>query len=187
VTAPETIRTARLSLRRWRPADREPFATLNADPRVTRYLSGPLDRAASDTLFDQIEAEWAECDFGLWALELAGSGELIGFTGLHRAPPGVPFQPAVEVGWRLSPEHWDHGYATEAAAAVLADGFVRAGLAEVVSFTTRQNVRSQRVMRRLGMRRDTAGDFDHPALPPGHPLRPHVLYRLRAREWLAGR
>lgn len=185
MTIPETIRTKRLTLRQWRAADAEAFAALNADPKVTRYLSSGLDRAASDALLGRIVAEWADCGFGLWAVQVAETGEFAGFAGLHRAPAAMPFTPKVEVGWRLAPAHWDHGYATEAAAAVLVDGFARVGLDEVVSFATVANVRSQRVMLRLGMRR--AGDFEHPELPSGHPFRPHVLYRLRAQDWLAGR
>lgn len=185
MAVPGPIRTKQLQLRAWREEDREPFAELNADSRVTRYLPGTLSRGESDAFFDRIVEEWDRCDFGLWALESASTGEFIGFTGLHRVPDTMPFAPAVEVGWRLGRAHWDHGYATEAAAAALADGFARLDLAEVVSFTTVGNRRSQRVMLRLGMRRDENGDFEHPSLPDGHPLRPHVLYRLRASDWLA--
>ena len=90
--------------------------------------------------------------------------------------------PAVEIGWRLAAEHWGHGYATEAARAVLAFGFERLGLPEIVSFTTTANVRSRRVMEKLGMRHSPDDDFMHPLIPDGHPLRPHVLYRLRERR-----
>jgi RimJ/RimL family protein N-acetyltransferase len=187
VAVPGPIRTKQLQLRAWRDEDREPFAALNADPRVARYLPGTLSREESDAFFDRIVDEWERRGFGLWALEAGDSGEFIGYTGLHEVPQTLPFAPAVEVGWRLAPAHWDHGYATEAAAAALADGFARLGLTEVVSFTTVENRRSQRVMLRLGMHRDEKGDFEHPALPAGHPLRPHVLYRLRAGDWLAVR
>lgn len=158
---------------------------MNADPVVARYLAEPLDAAASDALLESIQAEWQACGFGLWAVEVAATGEFAGFTGLRRVPDTMAFAPAVEIGWRLLPEQWDHGYATEAAAAALADGFARAGVAEVVSFTTATNIRSQRVMQRLGMRRES--EFEHTGLPVGHPLRPHVLYRLHAKEWLGGR
>lgn len=185
MAVPEAVRTSRLRLRQWRPEDWPAFAAMNADPKVARYLAAPLDAAASATLLERIEAEWRECGFGLWALEVADRAEFIGFAGLHRVPETLAFAPAVEVGWRLLPQHWDHGYATEAAAAALADGFTRAGLTEVVSFTTLANIRSQRVMQRLGMRRDC--EFEHVGLPAGHPLRPHVLYRLQAKDWIGGR
>ena len=102
-------------------------------------------------------------------------------VGLHRVNPALPCAPAVEVGWRLHPDHWGHGYATEAAAAALAYGFA-AGLEEIVAFTTTVNTRSQAVMERIGMTRDLGGDFDHPSLPEGSPLRRHVLYRISASQ-----
>jgi RimJ/RimL family protein N-acetyltransferase len=184
VDAPEPLRSRRLVLRRWTDPDRAPFAALNSDPRTWRYLPGPLTVEQSNDLVDRIEVEFGARGFGLWALERVDSGEFIGFTGLHLAEFAAPFTPAVEVGWRLAPAHWDRGFATEAAAAALADGFGRCGLDEVVSFTTRSNVRSQRVMQRLGMSCDPAEEFQHPGLPADHPLRPHVLYRLRAERWL---
>jgi RimJ/RimL family protein N-acetyltransferase len=176
--APE-LRTGRLLLRRWRDADRAPFAALNADPAVVEHLAAPLSRAESDRLLDRAEAGFDERGWSLWAVEVATTGRFAGFVGLSPATFAAHFTPAVEVAWRLAREHWGHGYATEAARAVLACGFEEVGLEEIVSFTVPANVRSWRVMERLGMTRDPADDFDHPLLPPGHRLRRHVLYRLR--------
>ncbi len=181
------IRTDRLLLRRWRPADRVPFAAMNADPEVMEHFPAPLDRAASDGLVDRIEAGFEKFGYGLWAVEIAAAGEFIGFTGLAVPNFEAPFTPAVEVGWRLSRSAWGHGYATEAANAALHEGFVRHGLAEIVSFTALPNVRSQAVMRRLGMTRDPADDFQHPRVAPGHRLHHHVLYRLDSERWKARR
>jgi RimJ/RimL family protein N-acetyltransferase len=111
------------------------------------------------------------------------SGTMIGFTGLVPVPFEAPFTPAVEVGWRLARDAWGHGYATEAARASLDHGFGEAGLEEVVAMTATTNERSMAVMRRLGMRRDPADDFDHPRIPSEHRLCRHVLYRLRAAQW----
>jgi len=180
-----TLRTDRLFLREWRDADRAPFAALNADPEVARYLPTPLDRAASDALVERMVAHWGEHGFGLWAIERTDDGALIGFTGLYRPSFEAHFTPAVEVGWRLAREAWGAGYATEAARASLRFGFETVGLDEIVSFTVPANLRSRRVMERLGMHRDPDDDFDHPRLPPGDPLRRHVLYRLRREEWQA--
>ncbi|WP_260617190.1 GNAT family N-acetyltransferase [Microbispora hainanensis] len=173
----DSIRTERLVLRRWREDDKEPFAALNADPVVMEHFPATLSREDSDALAERIEAGFDEHGFGLWAVE--ADGEFIGFTGLSVPRFTAPFTPCVEIGWRLARSAWGRGYATEAARASLEDGFGRAGLTEVVSFTAVQNVRSQAVMRRLGMTHDPADDFDHPALPAGHPLRRHVLYRIR--------
>ena len=177
VAAPRELRTARLLLRRWRDEDRAPFAALNADPLVTEFLPGPLSRADSDALADRIEAHFAVHGFGLWAIEVPGQIPFAGFVGLAVPAFEAAFTPCVEVGWRLASACWGRGYATEGARAALAFGFARLGLAEIVSFTVPANVRSRRVMERLGMKHDPADDFDHPALPEGHPLRRHVLYR----------
>ncbi len=170
------IRTERLLLRRWTDADRAPFAALNADPEVMEHFPAPLDRADSDALADRIEAGFAERGWGLWAVE-APEG-FVGFTGLSVPAFEADFLPAVEVGWRLARTAWGRGYATEAATAALRCAFDEVGLEEVVSFTATTNTRSQRVMQRLGMA--PAGEFHHPALPEGHRLRRHVLYRLRS-------
>lgn len=178
MAADAELRTERLLLRRWREEDREPFAALNADPAVMEFFPAPLSRRESDALLERIELGFERHGFGLWALELRESGEFIGFTGLAVPPFEAHFTPAVEVGWRLARSAWGRGYATEAARAALAQGFGPAGLEEIVSMTTVRNRRSRAVMERLGMTRDPADDFEFPTLPPGDPLRPHVLYRI---------
>jgi RimJ/RimL family protein N-acetyltransferase len=174
------ISTRRLLLRRWCEADREPFAEMNADPEVMEYFPAVLTRRQSDDLIEKIEAGFEVHGFGLWALELKGGGEMIGFVGLAVPEFEAHFAPAVEVGWRLARSAWGHGYATEAARAALRFGFEDTGLTEVVSFTSTGNARSRAVMERLGMTHDSVDDFDHPGLPEGHPLRRHVLYRIEA-------
>ncbi len=173
-----SLDTERLELRRWRESDREPFAAMNSDPAVMEHFPELLSRRQSDGLVERIEAGFGANGFGLWALEVRGTGEFIGFTGL--AVPGfeADFTPAVEIGWRLARSAWGNGYATEAAREVLRFGFEEARLDEIVSFTVPANRRSRAVMERIGMRRDPRDDFDHPGLSPGHPLRPHVLYRI---------
>jgi RimJ/RimL family protein N-acetyltransferase len=175
----EELTTARLRLRRWRDDDRDPFAALNADPVVMEHFVSPLDRAQSDALVDRIEAHFGAHAWGLWAVEATATGAFWGFVGLWPASFEAHFTAAVEVGWRLARPAWGQGYATEAARAAVADGFERLRLDEIVSFTSTTNLPSQRVMQRIGMRRDGADDFDHPNVPEGHPIRRHVLYRLR--------
>jgi RimJ/RimL family protein N-acetyltransferase len=172
----DSIRTERLLMRRWRDADRAPFAAMNADPEVMRYFPATLDRAASDSYLDRIEALFQRQGFGLWALEEAATGRFLGFTGLNPMPAGVPGAGGMEVGWRLARQAWHQGFATEAARAALDVGFRGVGLAEIWSMTTVLNEPSQAVMRRLGMTLHSY--FDHPGVEPGHPVRPHVVYRL---------
>jgi ribosomal-protein-alanine N-acetyltransferase len=174
------LQTERLLMRRWQRSDREPFAELNADPEVMRHFPAVLSRAQSDGFVERIEAGFEAHGYGLWALEVLDTGTFIGFTGLQWIPFEAHFTPAVEVGWRLARPAWGHGYATEAARAAVRFAFEEAGLPDLVSMTIPANVRSQAVMRRLGMTRDPADDFDHPQLPADHPYRRHVLYRLRA-------
>jgi len=154
---------------------------MNGDPEVMRYFPAPLDRAASDASVDRIEELFDAQGFGLWALEVASSGDFIGFTGLNPMPDGVPGAGGMEVGWRLARHAWHHGYATEAAVAAVEVGLRGAGLDQIWSMTAVLNQPSQSVMRRLGM--TLHSQFEHPRIPVGHPLRRHVAYRLRRPEW----
>ena len=172
------LRTERLRLRAWRDADREPFAQINSDARVMRYFRAPLTREQSDAFGDVNRTHIEQHGWGLWAVEIPGISLFAGFVGLSRPRFDAHFTPCVEIGWRLAPEFWGHGYATEGAVAALAFGFDTLGLDEIVSFTTETNIPSRRVMERIGMTRKPADDFDHPALPVDHPLRRHVLYRI---------
>ena len=178
-----SLRTPRLVLRPWREADLEPFAAMNADPRVMEHLPAPLTRAESDAFVLRTRDHFDRYGFGLWAVEAPGVADFIGFVGLSVPRFTAAFTPCVEVGWRLAQPHWGHGYATEGAAAALAFGFERVDLQEIVSFTVGANGRSLAVMRRLGMTHDPVDDFLHPSLPEGHPFRPHVLYRLSRERW----
>lgn len=175
----DTVRTGRLLMRRWRDADREPYAAMNADPVVMRYFPAQLrpDRAASDEHIDRMERLFDRQGFGLWALELAGTGEFLGFTGLNPMPDGVPGADGMEVGWRLARRAWHRGYATEAATAAVGVAFDGIGLDELWSMTAVLNVPSQAVMRRIGM--TPYARFEHPRIEPGHWLRPHVVFRRR--------
>lgn len=178
MTIPRELRTGRLSLRRWRSADREPFAAMNSDPRVTEFLPTVLTREMSDAFIARAEAHFEEHGFGLWAIEIPGVVPFAGFVGISRPRFDAHFQPSVEIGWRLAADYWGRGYATEGARAALEFGFDAIGLPAIVSFTVPANMRSRHVMEKIGMTRDPADDFDHPLLPEGHPLRRHVLYRI---------
>lgn len=177
------LRTERLILRAWRESDREPFAALNADPLVMEHFPDVLTRAESDAMVDRILDRWARGRPSLWAIEVPGVDPFIGFVGLLEPTFDAPFTPCVEVGWRIAAAHWGRGFASEGARAALAHGVDTLGLDEIVSFTVPANTRSRRVMEKLGMTHDPADDFDHPNLPPGHPLQAHVLYRLSACDW----
>ncbi|WAE64159.1 GNAT family N-acetyltransferase [Stutzerimonas sp. R40042] len=177
------IHTTRLLLRQWKPADRAPFAAMNADPRVMRYFPALLSRAESDAMADRCRALIEERGWGFWAVELKATGIFIGFVGLHTPSAALPFSPCMEIGWRLAAAHWGQGLASEAARAALEVGFGSLDLPEIVSFTAIENRRSRAVMERLGMRESE--EFEHPGLPVGHPLRRHCLYRLERERFAA--
>ncbi|MER5553578.1 GNAT family N-acetyltransferase [Streptomyces sp. NPDC002793] len=170
------LRTDRLLLRRWQDSDLAPWAAMNADPEVRQHLGGLLTREQSDASVARFQDDFDRRGYGWWAVQLRATGEFIGFAGLDQVDDGMPFS-GVEIGWRLARPAWGQGYATEAASAGLAFGFKTLGLPEILAVTTATNVRSQAVMRRIGMTRDPADDFDDPTEPEG-PLRPNVLYRI---------
>lgn len=171
MTVPRRI-TERLVLRGWSDADRSAFHALNSDPVVMATIGPVMTRAQSDAFMNRIEQHWSEHGFGLWCVDL--DGEAVGFTGLSRPW----FRDGVEVGWRIRSEFWGRGIAPEAARESLRFGFDVVGLDEIISFTAVTNTNSRRVMEKIGMTRDADGDFDHPSVPEGNPLRPHVLYRV---------
>ncbi|MFG1701657.1 GNAT family N-acetyltransferase [Nonomuraea sp. M3C6] len=173
------METERLIMRRWRDEDREPFAAMNADPEVMEHFPALLTREQSDAMVDTIEQQFDRLGYSWWALEVRESGQFIGFTGLALQTFDLPFLPAVEVGWRLARPAWGHGYAIEAAREAVRYAFEEAGLDDIISMTAMRNTRSQAVMKRLGMTRDPAEDFDHTRLPADSPLLRHVLYRLK--------
>jgi RimJ/RimL family protein N-acetyltransferase len=177
---PRELPTTRLRLRRWRAADAEPFAAMNADPQVMEYFPKRLTREESDSLIARIEQRFERSGFGLWAVEVVDTSTFAGFIGLAVPHFEAHFTPCIEIGWRLAAEFWGRGLATEGARAVLAFGFKSLGLNQIVSFTTAANMRSRRVMEKLGMTHDADDDFDHPLLT-GHPLERHVLYRINRK------
>lgn len=177
--------TPRLLLRQWREDDKPAFAALNADPEVMRFFPGTQTREQSDRSIAAWAAELEARGWSNWAVERRADGAFIGFVGLTVPKRALPFMPCVEIGYRLARSHWGQGYATEAARAALRFGFEQLQLEEIVSFTAKLNLPSQAVMRRLGMV-NANEDFEHPALPEGSPLRPHVLYRLSRERWSAG-
>jgi RimJ/RimL family protein N-acetyltransferase len=154
-----------------------PFAALNSHPLVVESLGSCPTRAESDAMVQRFIEEMDAEGWGLWAVQVTDGPSFVGMVGLHRVNPVLPCAPAVEIAWRLHPDHWGHGYASEGASAALGYGFTEGGLTEIVAFTTTLNLRSQAVMSRIGMMRDPEGDFDHPSVPEDSALRRHVLYR----------
>jgi RimJ/RimL family protein N-acetyltransferase len=175
--------TARLKLRHWSAADLAPFAALNADPEVMRFMPGALSRSQSDAFAWACQAQLERQGFGLWAAEVREGAPFIGYVGIRAPTFEAPFTPCIEVGWRLARDSWGHGYAIEAARACLTLAFGALALPEILSFTVPANTRSRAVMERLGMTLDPGGAFEHPRLPEGHALRHHLLYRLRGSDW----
>ena len=178
MTAP-TLETKRLLLRHWKSEDLPLFAKMNSDSQVMEYFPQKLTPEESDQLAKRIEQELEEKEFGLWAVEVKNKIPFIGFVGLHIQNFEAHFTPCIEIGWRLAHPYWRKGYAYEAATKVLSYAFETLKLEEIVAFTLPSNTPSRKLMEKLGMTYDPKDDFENSKLPEGHPMRPHVLYRLK--------
>jgi 3-dehydroquinate dehydratase / shikimate dehydrogenase len=180
------ITTERLILRAWKDEDVLPYAEMNADPRVREFFPSVLTREQSEAEVRRLQAIYDRDGFCLFAAELIETGEFVGFIGLLTMTFAVPSiaQPAVEIGWRLSHKHWGKGLATEGARGAVQYAFETLKLHEIVAITVPANIRSRRVIEKIGMKHLAELDFDHPAVPLGHPLRPHVLYALQRDSYL---
>ena len=173
------LETERLLLRGWAADDLELFATLNADPRVMEHFPETLRRDKSDEYAENFQRAIDSNGFGYFAIARKLDAQFIGYVGISKVIFDAEFTPAMEIAWRLGFDFWGKGLATEAAKASLDFGFSELELEEILFFTTPENARSIAVMKRLGFTRDVDGDFDHPRVPVGHRLRPHILHRLQ--------
>jgi RimJ/RimL family protein N-acetyltransferase len=173
------IETERLLLRPWRDVDLEPFHTLCTDRRVMRYLGPPQSRGLVAAAIARQRKFQADLGYCFWPVERKSDGSFLGFCGVKPGAEDTPIRGCIEIGWRLRADCWGHSYAREAAQASLDWAWANIDTTQVVAITNIGNTRSWGLMERLGMRRDPEGDFDHPAVPLGDPLRPHILYRIR--------
>jgi RimJ/RimL family protein N-acetyltransferase len=179
------LETNRLIIRNWRDADRDLFFEINSDETVMAFYPFRRSRSESDAFFDYLQTTIRETGLGFYALESKAGGATIGFCGLARTDlePFIP-RGTVEIGWRLAPRFWGKGLVSEAATALLRHGFETLNIPEIVSFAVHDNHRSTSVMQRIGLHRDSGGDFDHPRVPDDKPhLKGHVLFRLTAGQW----
>lgn len=181
------LETNRLCLRTFVESDCDTMTLINQDPNVMKYFPAIADRQQTLELIKRIMTHQEKYGYSLYAVEIKSSAELIGFVGLlHRTKEefDAHFMPSTEIGWRLSSLHWNQGYATEAALAVLDYAFNQLNLKEVVSFTVLQNKASRRVMEKIGLHHSAEDDFDHPKLAKDSPLCRHVLYRLKQKDYI---
>lgn len=175
---PLSFQTERLILRPWMPKDMPDFTAMNADPAVMEFFPNPLTADESEAFMKRINSHFDRHGFGFYALERKADQKVIGMTGCAWFELATPFAPAIEIGWRISPAYWGQGYAVEAAGEVLTRMFSADITKHIVAFTAVHNVKSRRVMEKLGMTYNSADDFDHPRIPDGHELQRHVLYRI---------
>ncbi len=181
VGEPATLRTERLLLRAWRDSDLPAFADLNADPEVMEHFPATLTSEQSTRTAEIIQQRMEAQGWGLWAVEVPGVSDFVGFVGLNPGDEALG-RPCTEVGWRLARRWWGHGYAPEGAAAAVRFAFDELGLDEIVSFTVPENLRSRRVMEKIGLA--FSGEFEHVRLArERHPMRLHVLYRAERDRW----
>ena len=172
------MESPRLIIRQWEPSDYEPFAQMNQDSEVMQYFSKHLTIEESNAMIEKSKLMLDEVKYGFWALEAKEGSEFLGFVALAKVQFDCPFKGSMEIGWRLKKSAWGKGYATEGARVLLKYGFEALEFSEIVSLTAKINLRSSRVMERIGMKRNADDDFNHPKIAPESPLRPHVLYRI---------
>lgn len=171
------LTTERLLLRQWRDDDLGQLIDMNRDSKVMEFIGPTLSQDQSRAMMERARTNWSERGYGRFAVEVLETGSVIGFIGLAATRIDAHFAPAIEIGWRLAAAHWGRGYATEGASAVRDYAFKDLGLTEIVSYTSAQNLRSRRVMEKIGFLRDPVDDFDHPNLSLDDSLRANVLYR----------
>lgn len=174
------IETKRLILRTWKKSDLKPMIQINQDPRVMEFFPSTLTQKKTEELVERLTNHYKKHGFTLYPVELKKTKECIGMVGIATVPFKTAFTPAVEIAWRLAPEHWGNGYATEAAKAVIHHAFTVLNIKKIVAFTTSKNIASQRVMEKIGMQRNTAFDFEHPKLDKKSPLLKHIFYEIKA-------
>lgn len=181
------LRTARLLLRSWQESDNKPFIAMGLDERVMEYFATLNTAEQSRDFITRMQDIINEQGWGMWAAQELASEEFIGIIGIKPLPQDFPVvsleSPPIEIGWRLRPEFWNKGYATEGALASLELGFNTLNLKEIVSITSFLNAPSIRVMEKIGMKRDMSGDFDHPRIEEGSNVRKHLLYRITNQDW----
>ncbi|MCH2190964.1 MAG: GNAT family N-acetyltransferase [Gammaproteobacteria bacterium] len=175
------IDTKRLIIRPWLQEDKKPFRKMSADMEVMKYFPNTLSSSEADELIDRLSVLIKKKGFGVCALECKQTNEFAGCVGLHDIHADFHFAPATEILWRLRPKFWGKGYASEAAHACLKFGFQELGLDEIIAYTTWNNVPSQNLMKRLGMK--YSASFMHPQLAIEHNLCNHVLYKLRVQNY----
>jgi len=177
------IDTQRILLRRWIESDLDAFIRMNANPSVMRYFPAVLSADETRTFYDSIQQEFDEYGYGLYAAEEKSRGNFMGFIGFHWSVLDMDFCPCIEIGWRLEQCFWGKGYASEGAKACLKYGFEVLAFDYVASFTSTENIASQRVMQKIGMQFERF--FEHPKIADGHPLKPHVFYRINKSNYIA--
>ena len=181
IDQPSLPKTTRLHFRPWQPADRPPFAALNADPEVRRHFPSVQSRAESDASADRMESYYARDGYSFLPCILTATGEFLGFVGIITGTDTPGYVGDLEIGWRLAREHWGKGYATEGARAWLRYAFEELQAPHVIAITTVGNEPSMNVMRKIGMSK--VGEFGHPLIDPASPIHPHVIYRVTAEEY----
>jgi [ribosomal protein S5]-alanine N-acetyltransferase len=174
------ISTPRLNLREWKQEDTGPFIKMNMDKEVMRYFPSIQNEAETTAQIARIKQHFNDYGYGLYALERKDTGAFIGFTGFAHPRFESFFTPCVEIGWRLNKEHWNMGFATEAARACIKFGFGELNFNEIVSFTAVVNLPSINVMKKSGL--SMVGEFEHPLVKEGHVLRSHVLYKIALKK-----
>lgn len=170
--------TERLVIRNYRDEDRPIFDAISRNPLTRTFHTREVSRANTDAFIDRQIETIRDIGCGYAVVERKADRAVVGSVGIRPMPDDMPFSDDVkfDIGWMLDPLYFGRGYASEAAGGWLRHGFGELRIEEIIAYTVAANRASIEVMKRIGMRRDAARDFDHPRVAVGHPLRPQIVY-----------
>ena len=168
----DSVRTGRLLLERMRPEDADDLVAMQQDDRFVEVFGHRTPEERVRRGVARTVEHWERLGYGLWTLRDRETDAFVGRGGIQ--PVTIDGLDEVELGYALRPEWWGRGLATEVSHAALELGFARLELPSLVAFTMPTNVRSRRVMEKIGFTFER--DIVWAELP-------HVLYRLTREEW----
>ena len=166
--------STRLGFRSWRASDLDAMSAISGDEKVMKFFPSTQSREHTERFIRRMQAQFKTKKYCFFAVDELASRTLIGFIGLSTISYEADFTPAVEIGWRLAPQFWNQGYATEGAKRCLTYGFEDLGLSTIYATTPVQNVGSENVMKKIGMKK--LSNLKHPSLADCPQLEDCLVY-----------
>lgn len=175
----------RLGFRNWVDSDVEKMAKISGDPVVMEFFPSTQSFVHTSGFVDRMKRQYDEVGFCYFAVETIIDSEFIGFLGLSNVTFDADFTPCVDIGWRFDKRIWNQGYATEGGQRCLSYGFETLNLDEIYSIASVVNVKSERIMKKIGMQK--VNHFVHPSLSEYPMIEDCMLYRINKDTHVANR